>query len=250
MSLWWGGVCFNEGGVLLCGYYLIIFVMRDVSSKLLLAAAFSVVLLGAGCSTKTTGTATTPTETTTTTTTKTDAGTTKTTTTTKAALVCPSGTTSFVAAKLNLEFCYPTVDDGGTKITVAEKADGAVLSVGGVATRKVAVVNVPAGETAVDYIKATYVNAKVPTGTICSVDSAAWGTTKAVQYNISGLDLDSSDACNDNGLYAGLLEHLGGAIFISYPSAPTTLYVLSGEQDALLGFKHTDDFQNSIQPKN
>lgn len=167
-------------------------------------------------------------------------------------LSCASGTVPFIAANLNVEFCYPTDDGSGHKITVKEESNGVLLLVDGVKTRKVGVLTIPAGQTAKSFMTANYISTKAPLNAVCSLTEST-GQNR-ISYEIVGeingeQNLDSMGACTQNASLVALFDGLAVGSFFIDTRSPSTLFFWNGEQEPSLGYLHTDDFHKSIQPK-
>lgn len=204
-----------------------------------LAPLFVVLVLGAGCTTTTTvtpGIETPEVE------------------PTAQALSCPEGTTLFRGAAVNVEFCYPTTDDNGNEIRVKEEEDGVVLVVAGSTTpaRKVAVVTVDPATPREDIVAGYIADGTMTFDPVCTVQltkQVAGRSEYVIQGAVDGdYGLDAHDQCNSE-VTAGLLNGIGDGTFMFFDANPSVMLVLTGEQDASLGYAHTQEFVDSLQPK-
>lgn len=227
-----------------------------MQSSLLLASAVALVLLGAGCNTKTVvAPVVTPVSVTTAPAVKTaePVGASTSVSIVKP-LSCPSGTTSFVATTLNVEFCYPTVNNGGKKVTVKEESNGVLLFVDGVKTQKVGVLTVPTGKTAKSFLTSSYINTDVAKNVVCSLLEAPVSDT-LTYYTISGeidgdQNIEAVGICQGSTLLTQLFDNLGVGQFFVYSSSPSTLFFLNDERTSSLNSSHMEEFKKSIQSKN
>lgn len=164
-------------------------------------------------------------------------------------LSCPSGMAAHESA-FHVRFCYPLEDDGGNAVTVADTADGVVLSVGGDAVRKIAVVRIEGDAPQADVVL-TYANDR-PESAECSVlrlNAADDRSEYIIVGEINGEQtLEAVAQCNSNSETRELLDGLGDGIFFLY-EGKGYMHILSGEQDPSLGAEFTDEFISSIQYK-
>lgn len=171
------------------------------------------------------------------------------------ALTCDDGTNLYQSAKHNIEFCYPETDGRGGVVTVADDADGVILSVDGEAMRKVWVVNVNPSTPREDIVE-VYALDNV-TSAICGVIGLDDAVDGRHAYAIVGEDangeqsLETVTACTysaaDTNDGFDMNEQRSGTFYM-YDRAPGTLFILTGEQDASLG-AFTEKFTESLQPK-
>lgn len=166
-------------------------------------------------------------------------------------LICPSGTEFFEGSSLNIRFCYPKTDDNGLAVTVKEQTDGVILLVDGIAVRKVGVVGIDPNKSREDIVMA-YANPKSGNA-VCMAVRGNVSESGRVSYGIQGtiadeVSLDSMAQCGDSPALRALMGEFFNETFLFFSSDPTVMLVLSGEQDASLGYTHTKDFEDSLRP--
>ena len=166
-------------------------------------------------------------------------------------LDCEEGMKFYESPSLNIEFCYPANDDSGQAITVSEDATGVTLLVDGKAARKIAVVSIDPAKSR-EEIVLSYANPN-PVGVRCVAtkggeESARTSYMIAVSFE-QAVDLEMITQCNDNPATHALLGNLGDGQFFFYDRVSTVMHILSGEQDASLGYTFSETFASSIQPK-
>jgi hypothetical protein len=171
------------------------------------------------------------------------------------AQACPEGMKGYVSSGFNLSFCYPVAVNGAT-VVVTEESDGVLLSSksGGQTTalRKIAVLpRVSQTEEAQVEDIASPSTAEVK----CEALSVPSAIAHATSYVITGTnatsgdqDLPSVDYCAWSASVKKMMDGLGEPTFFFF-SDNDVFYALSGEQDASLGYEHTQDFVTSIGPR-
>lgn len=173
------------------------------------------------------------------------------------ALNCTDGTELFEADKLNIAFCYPTEDDFGNKVTLVEKEDNIQFFIAdnlfdsSQPVRAIMVIEIDPDKSR-ESIVLSYAN-QSPKEAVCSAilnnDDVVGRYGYTITGKINGIqDMESVTQCNYLPEREAIIAGLYGGTYFFFDQSPDIMFVLNGEQDALLG-EHTTDFIQSIQPR-